>query len=332
MAKKEIDTFIHNPTLYYTDFLQSYQEVFFYCFLIRCRSRHHLIDIGLGLIFQGQKNMEKWPACGCAFPTREKETLRVMGLSEKQWIDRGWYLVSDFIGSSSAKFSEALELARTLEGFVELCDENGGITYRNFFRRHNISQFKKLYTIIGKWKTTRIYINGHERPDLPAGVECMMEQEDCSRSYPDNPKIPDFIGCVRQNIRFRINSDFPSGPEPLYWFEYSSYKGNGRFSINKNQIKEIYLATISHPHYRDCPLFDKKRDLALIASLPDSLEISEATPHWRLRKVDESTSALVSSKRGQNQATGSKYYPFPDDPAAYQEWLEKLPVEQECAE
>ncbi len=236
----------------------------------------------------------------------------------ERWIDRGWYLVSDFEETNSARFEETLELARSLDDFLELCDEQGRIVYRNFFRAGNLHTFGELYRRIGKWKKTKIFICGEEvRGALPAGVLCMMETR-CS--YREEG-IPDYLGCSKAPILLRLLGPEPTPPEGRapYWFEFSSYTGR-YFAVSKERLRARYLQTVSRPKWRGCPLFQGTRDLALIDRLPDRLFPGDRELPWLLYDPERGSLDTDFLHSGVTQG----HLPWPTDPERYDDFIRGL--------
>lgn len=200
-------------------------------------------------------------------------------MDKKKWIDRGWYLVSDFTQSNSNNFQKAVTIARTLPNFIELCDQNGTIIYRNIFRKETIVQFQPLYNIISKWKNSKIYINGNEVKKLPAGVKCMISNKgECLNKY----KLHDFIGCIKYNIGLKIKGEKEWG-KTKYWFEYSEFKKD-HFEIKKSFIIKDYEKIISDENYIGCPLFNPEQDIKVIQLLPDIIRLKEEKIKWIVKK------------------------------------------------
>lgn len=241
-----------------------------------------------------------------------------------QWIDRGWYLISDFQATHSRQFEDTLNVAKNSGNFIELCDEQGTIVYRNVFRVDNLHEFSKLYPCIGKWKKTKIYVCGEEiSGSLPGGVLCMMIER-CRYMQPD---IPDYLGCSKQPIRLRLDALQPhlNGSKGRYWFEYASFTGK-YFLIQKEQIKNTYLSVTSKSQWKGCPLFRMSRDLAIIDRLPDKLFLNHPELSWKVFDLCEE-----GGRDGQNfiDRTFQKV-PWPESLEGYSRFISRIVAEAGC--
>lgn len=71
-------------------------------------------------------------------------------------------IVLEFQHSRSEYFDYVLDVARRMEGFSQLMDEDRHIIYRVTFRKHKLRQFWRIWDYVQSWNSTRIYADGEE--------------------------------------------------------------------------------------------------------------------------------------------------------------------------
>ncbi len=72
------------------------------------------------------------------------------------------YLILEFQQSRSEHFDYVLDIARRMEGFAQLMDEDRHIIYRLAFRKSKLRQFWRIWDYVQSWSSTRIYVEGEE--------------------------------------------------------------------------------------------------------------------------------------------------------------------------
>ena len=82
-----------------------------------------------------------------------------------QWVDRGWYVVTEFERTPSINFQRTVELAKTHPGFTTLMDERNVMIYRNIYRERDLFHFQEMQKLIKNWKGAAGIITFDEKGD-----------------------------------------------------------------------------------------------------------------------------------------------------------------------
>lgn len=126
------------------------------------------------------------------------------------WVDHGWYLALEFELTSSAKFDQVVEMAKSHPHFTELVDERGVSLFRTIYFKRDFPKFDALYALVGNWKSTRLYLKGDEitRTDFETWYSCyktywghrklLNDADACGQTRA--AAFPDFLGCYERNI------------------------------------------------------------------------------------------------------------------------------------
>jgi hypothetical protein len=200
-----------------------------------------------------------------------------------QWVDRGWYLVTEFEKTSSVNFRRAVEFAKTHPGFIQLMDERNILIYRNIYRASDLGQFQELYKLVKNWKGTKLYLKGDEVAfdSIESSVRCYIQMRLVNGDRPINETCENFdrskidlssslgsIGCRRSEVRMAWNlslsADIPS------WFFFGSLDRHKVYQINKEDLENAVIGHLFE--YQHCPLLDLDQVTALIRRLPDRID------------------------------------------------------------
>lgn len=205
---------------------------------------------------------------------------------QRAWVDRGWYLVTEFEKTPSIHYNKALELARAHPGFIQLMDERNILIYRNIYREHDLAQFQELYKLVKNWKGTRLYFKGDEveYDTIESGIQCYVRTK--LLPTPDTPATShqtceNFTkhqletsqplgcpGCRRSGVSMEWKTsravDSPS------WFFFGSLDPHKVYIINKDELKHGVIGHLAE--YASCPLLDLDLVVQFIECLPDRID------------------------------------------------------------
>ena len=215
-----------------------------------------------------------------------------MNLSRKQqthnvpWIDRGWYLATQFEKSSSMNFHKVVMLAHTHPGFIQLMDERNILIYRNIYREHDLRQFQELYALIKNWKGTTLYFKGDEvdYESVESGIHCYIQtklepasrgdallEDGCHTFMLHRLETSGELGCLgcrRSGVSMHWppgqNSDFPP------WFFYGRLDQHKVYRLQKDELHQAVRGHLIL--YASCPLVNLERTAEFIAQLPDRID------------------------------------------------------------
>jgi len=203
-----------------------------------------------------------------------------------QWVDRGWYLVTEFEKTPSINFRRVVELAKTHPGFIQLMDERNILIYRNIYRENDLLQFQELYKLIKNWKGMKLYFKGDEVDfeTIESGIRCYTRAKLIySESATPNPnnicgnfeknKLEMFpltgcIGCRRSYVSMEWESS--QSAEAPCWFFFGNFDRHKVYNIDKEELEN---AAIGHLiEYHACPLLDLDQIREFIQQLPDRID------------------------------------------------------------
>jgi hypothetical protein len=200
--------------------------------------------------------------------------------AQRQWADRGWYLVTEFEKTPSINFRRALEVAETHPGFVQLMDERNVLIYRNLYRPDQLEHFHELYPLIKKWKGTRLYFKGDlvDFDLIESGVRCYLHtvlRHDGSgsrcQSFADAPLAagPTALGCLGCR-RSDVSMDWPPAPEIPGWFYFGRLDQHRTHVLDKEKLHDTAFSHLIE--YSACPRLDLDQANALIQALPERID------------------------------------------------------------
>lgn len=214
------------------------------------------------------------------------------------WVDRGWYLVTEFEKSSSVNFQKAVELAKTHPGFIQLMDERNILIYRNIYRHYDVGQFQQLYALIKNWKGTRLYFKGMETSydTIESGIRCyyqtkldhpgtgdLDEQAEGCRSFDrhtlETSDHPGCIGCRRSGVSMEWPPDAEGDKFP--WFFYGRLDQHQVYALNRDDIQQFVYGHLVL--YASCPLLDLDRISEFVRTLPERID-PRKDREWEYRK------------------------------------------------
>lgn len=194
--------------------------------------------------------------------------------------------------STSSNYNVAVEIASNFQSYKQ-SGEGKNIKHEVTFGEEEIDLFFELYDLVGRWKSSTIYIDGarilHGQSNF---LWCFRERQnafdkneycfgkDDNNSYNDN-----FFGCKY----IKVN--------PL---SYSGLKGygemdrSGTFNINKDKIK--HELDIGLKQYGACPAFDYSRTINLYNKIPDKIKPTKSSEWEYVSEYTEEGQVAVSVK------------------------------------
>jgi len=222
-----------------------------------------------------------------------------------EWVDRGWYLVTEFERSSSINFPKALTLAQTHPGFIQLMDERSIVIYRNIYREHDVRQFQELYALVKNWKGTRLYFKGDETSyeSIESGIRCYIKTkldhapEDnhnddydergngCKTFTGHHLETSQNLGCIGCR-RSGISMDWPpeAKGDRVPWFFYGRLDQHHVYNFNKDELQHFVYGHLVL--YNSCPLLDLEQIAEFIQRLPDRVD-PRKDREWEYRKAGQ---------------------------------------------
>ena len=194
------------------------------------------------------------------------------------WVDRGWYLITEFEMTNSRYFQKALALAQKSPGFIKLMDERNVLIYRNIFQPENLLEFEELYNLIRTWRNTRVYIKGEEVDPtlLDDGVACYIKTKlrrwsyHTCQSFDEKESKWGYLGCWRSGVTLNWVPGASAHFGARCWFYDGSLNSRGVYVIHKDEIYQRVFGGLEE--YRRCPLLNLKNLSALIDRLPDRID------------------------------------------------------------
>ena len=254
------------------------------------------------------------------------------GQQPSDWIDRGWYLVTEFEKSSSVNFQKALTLAQTHPGFIQLMDERNILIYRNIYREHDIGQFQQLYGLVKKWKGTRLYFKGEETSyeNIESGVRCYFRTKLENRSDTGESASEDAetgcnafdehsletdaglgcIGCRRSGVIMEWPPE--AGSDRLPWFFHGRLDQYQVYNLDKEEIRQFVYGHLIL--YASCPLLDLDKVSQFAQRLPERID-PRKDREWEYRKTE-------------NSEVAARFYRLPGvlpkSPDAYRRYLKRI--------
>ena len=167
--------------------------------------------------------------------------------------------------STSKNYEYAVELASRFDTYEKEGNDKT-ILHSVLFSDKQLDDFFQLYDLVGKWKSTKIYIDGElllnhnflwcfkERSYAYSPVDYCFNKED-GNSYNDN-----YFGCKYIEVN-------PLSYQGLSGF--GTMKEDGTFIVDKNKIHH-YLMNCAR-RFGPCPAFDLNNMIGLLNELPDEI-------------------------------------------------------------
>jgi hypothetical protein len=226
-----------------------------------------------------------------------------------QWVDRGWYLVTEFEKTSSINFRLAVELAKTHPGFIQLMDERNILIYRNIYHENELLLFQELYKLIKNWKGITLYFKGNQVDfeTIESGIRCYVRTkllsdehaasgfaEACRNFEKNNLEMSSLLGCIgcwRSYVSMEWGSS-QSADVPC-WFFFGSLDQYKVYNINKEELENLVLGHLSE--YHSCPLLDLDQIRAFIQKLPDRID-PRKDREWKYNKKRQTGMSVTYHK------------------------------------
>jgi hypothetical protein len=218
--------------------------------------------------------------------------------TEHTWVDRGWYLVTEFEKTPSINFCRAVELAQTHPGFVQLMDERNVLIYRNVYRPNNLVQFQAISKLISRWKGSKLYLKGHEVEfdSIASGVQCYIQTQlpPGANPAPEQCGIIDLeqfaqfppagcIGCRRSGVSLLWQPDVVDETTPC-WFFFGTIDRHKVYHIHKEELENTVIGHLIE--YQSCPRLDIDQITALIRRFPDRID-PRKDPEWQYQPTSQ---------------------------------------------
>lgn len=193
------------------------------------------------------------------------------------WVDRGWYAVTEFERTPSINFQRAVELAKTHPGFTPLMDERNVLIYRNVYRPEDLLHFQDMLKLIKNWKGSKLYVKGEriEFDMLDNGINCYIQTvlqaaspsnlaEQCQQFQPGKLPVLGCLGCRRSHVTMEWPVAEPA--EHLFWFAFGRLDHHRVYLLQKDELEGAVTGELLE--YRSCPLLDQDALRELLQQLP----------------------------------------------------------------
>ena len=194
---------------------------------------------------------------------------------DEDYIDRGYYLVSEFQDEKRRRDrTAAIKLARRHPGYLCLMTDEQRLIHRNVYTHEQLALFRDLHALIATWSSPRYYVMGYEIPvgALLEGLDCYQKMgETCNRLIEDGKDTyPNYLGCPRASVSMRYQ-------HPKAWYRVLYQVTNDsscaqRLSPQEEGSAAAELIDIAR-QYSGCPLINVQRLRAAMASLPEEIQI-----------------------------------------------------------
>ena len=196
---------------------------------------------------------------------------------QAHWVDRGWYLVTEFERTPSINFPRAIELSQAHPEFTPLMDERNIMIYRNIYRPEHLLLFHEMFRLIKNWKGAKLYIKGERVAFdmLGMGIQCYC-QTVLSRIPPSQTGCQRFsketslgcLGCRRSYVSMEWDGE--EIQEIPTWFAFGRLDQHQVYRIHKENLESAVIGELIEYHY--CPLIDLDEIRRFIQSLPDRID------------------------------------------------------------
>lgn len=244
-----------------------------------------------------------------------------------QWVDRGWYVVTEFEKTPSINFQRAVELAKTHPGYTPLMDERNILVYRNIYRKDELLLFHKMYKLIRNWKGAKLYIKGDQIDFdmIGSGVQCYIQTglkpkntphsiDECHTFDQEKLLFLGCIGCHRSHVSMEWSPSQPS--EIPIWFAFGKLDHNKVYHINKEELEGAVIGELVE--YRYCPLLDLEGIRAFIQKLPDRID-PRKDREWKYNRKPKDQQVIPRFSGGAVKEPDI----LPVSAEAYQEYLKR---------
>ncbi len=243
------------------------------------------------------------------------------------WVDRGWYVVTEFERTPSINFQWAVKLAKTHPGYTPLMDERNILVYRNIYRPKELLQFREMYKLIKNWKGAKLYMKGEPIEfDMPgSGIQCyirtILKPENKNLSTRACDTFPHetlyFLGCVGcRHSHVSITWDPSQLSEVPVWFAFGTLDEHRVYHINKEELEGAVIGELVE--YRDCPLLDLGRIRSFIRQLPDRID-PRKDKEWKYHRKAKGQKIMPRFSGGALKEPDVS----PISVASYREYLER---------
>ncbi len=196
---------------------------------------------------------------------------------QAHWVDRGWYLVTEFERTPSIHFSRAVDLSLEHPEFTPLIDERNVMIHRNMYRPEHLLLFQDMFRLIKNWKGAKLYIKGERVAFdmLGQGLHCYCQtvlshkppsQEGCRRFSKMSGR--GCLACRRSYVGMEWNGG--ESQEFPIWFAFGRLDRHQVYRIHKENLESAVIGELIEYHY--CPLINLDDIRRVIRALPDRID------------------------------------------------------------
>ncbi|QTB25236.1 hypothetical protein [Lysinibacillus sphaericus] len=169
--------------------------------------------------------------------------------------------------STSANYEVAVDISSRFNTY-KVSGEGKSIIHEVNFSDSELHYFFELYEIVGRWKSTSIFIDGERILSTNSHfIRCFKDRQDaynksdyCFNKDDGNPYNDNYFGCKYVTVN-------PSGWKGLEG--YGDMNPNGTFYVNKDKMK--HELEISLKNFGSCPAFDYSNMISLLDKIPNQI-------------------------------------------------------------
>ena len=237
--------------------------------------------------------------------TANKDTIPLPDFDRDDFIDRGYYIVSQFRDEKRRRDrAAAVAAARAHPNYVCLMTPDNRLLHRNVYRREHIPLFLELHGLISTWSTPQYFIMGYpiEISNLLEGIHCYQRMGQTCNKMIDDVEYSTYLGCPRASISMKymhprswyslytVSEEDPTRflrkappsaepepepePEPVRSYSYSSHRAP---PTNNRKLTEL---TQVNRQYCGCPLVNARRlDEIVLKRFPEEITAGEGIWH-----------------------------------------------------
>ena len=199
--------------------------------------------------------------------------------------------MTEFEQTSTRKFPQAVALAKTQPGFIQLMDERNILIYRNIYQAHELLEFQALYPHIKHWKGAKLYLKGDAVTfdAIESGVRCYIETRLVEQGRPisatcaifDPGQLDAFplsgcLGCRRSEVSMAWQPA-PGAAFPG-WYMFGRLDRQNVYHLNHEDLENAVIGHLIE--YQYCPLLNLDQVTALIRRLPERIDPRQ-DPEWQ---------------------------------------------------
>lgn len=199
--------------------------------------------------------------------------------------------------SSSQNYSYAVELASQYDTYEQI-GEGKDIIHSVTFSFEKINDFFELYDLVGRWKSTSIFIDGEKLP--PSGMSFLWCYKEHLRAY-----NPSEYCHGKDDAHSHNDNDFGcrhTGINLYGWYGLSGYgemDKQGNFHVNKDKLKHDIMKNLEN--YRFCPALNMEKIQKAIDAIPDVINPNKHRSWEYVTDYDEDQQIAVAVRKKERQ-------------------------------